>query len=52
MLSGAPLTYIQNRMGHKKLDMTAITYNHLTKQATEEGNALLNEINSITKKVQ
>ncbi|MBQ7739872.1 MAG: site-specific integrase [Eubacterium sp.] len=52
MDSGAPIAYIQNRMGHKNIAMTTDTYNHLTEEKTKIGNAVLNKVNSITKKAR
>lgn len=45
MENGAPLVYIQKRLGHKKLDMTMNVYtNHLTDTVKSTGISVLNRI--------
>ena len=41
---GAPLKYIQQRLGHKKIDVTINVYQHLTDDLKAKGVAVLNEI--------
>lgn len=41
---GAPLKYIQQRLGHKKIDVTLNVYQHLTDELVQRGTSVLNEI--------
>lgn len=41
---GAPLKYIQQRLGHKKIDITINVYQHLTEEMRREGEGVLNSI--------
>ncbi len=41
---GAPLKYIQQRLGHKKIDITLNVYQHLTEELTQQGINILNDI--------
>jgi integrase len=41
---GAPLKYIQQRLGHKKIDITINVYQHLTDDLRQMGTNILNEI--------
>ena len=41
---GAPLKYIQQRLGHKKIDITINVYQHLTDDLRQMGTDLLNGI--------
>ena len=41
---GAPLKYIQQRLGHKKIDITINVYQHLTEDLKQMGVAILNDI--------
>ena len=41
---GAPLKYIQQRLGHKKIDVTINVYQHLTDELKERGIAVLNDM--------
>ena len=41
---GAPLKYIQQRLGHKKIDVTLNVYQHLTEDLTQKGVDVLNDI--------
>ena len=41
---GAPLKYIQQRLGHKKIDVTINVYQHLTEDLTRAGVNILNDI--------
>lgn len=41
---GAPLKYIQNRLGHKKADVTVNVYSHLTETLSEQGKSILNKM--------
>ncbi len=41
---GAPLKYIQQRLGHKKIDVTLNVYQHLTEDLTQKGIDVLNDI--------
>lgn len=41
---GAPLKYIQQRLGHKKIDITLNVYQHLTEELTQQGINVLNNI--------
>ena len=41
---GAPLKYIQQRLGHKKIDITVNVYQHLTEELTRQGISVLNDI--------
>ena len=39
--NGAPLKYVQRRLGHKKIDVTMNIYQHLTETLREQGNAVI-----------
>ena len=39
--SGAPLKYVQLRLGHKKIDVTMNIYQHLTDALREQGNSVI-----------
>lgn len=39
--NGAPLKYVQRRLGHKKIDVTMNIYQHLTDALREKGNAVI-----------
>ena len=39
--NGAPLKYVQRRLGHKKIDVTMNIYQHLTEALREQGNAVI-----------
>ena len=39
--NGAPLKYVQKRLGHKKIDVTLNIYQHLTEALREQGNAVI-----------
>lgn len=39
--NGAPLKYVQRRLGHKKIDVTMNIYQHLTEALREKGNAVI-----------
>jgi integrase len=41
---GAPLKYIQQRLGHKKVDITINVYQHLTDDLRQKGTDILNDI--------
>ena len=41
---GAPLKYIQQRLGHKKIDVTVNVYQHLTDDLRKQGTDILNGI--------
>lgn len=41
---GAPLKYIQQRLGHKKIDITLNVYQHLTDNLQQIGTKVLNDI--------
>lgn len=41
---GAPLKYIQQRLGHKKIDITLNVYQHITESLTLKGTDVLNDI--------
>ena len=41
---GAPLKYIQQRLGHKKIDITINVYQHLTEEMARQGISVLNDI--------
>lgn len=41
---GAPLKYIQQRLGHKKIDITVNVYQHLTDDLRQKGTDVLNNI--------
>ena len=41
---GAPLKYIQQRLGHKKIDVTINVYQHLTDDLKARGVAILNDM--------
>ena len=42
--NGAPLKYIQQRLGHKKVDVTINVYQHLTEDLAKQGTNVLNNI--------
>ena len=42
--NGAPLKYIQQRLGHKKIDVTINIYQHLTDALRQTGTDILNDI--------
>lgn len=42
--NGAPIKYVQNRLGHKNIDVTLNVYQHLTEGLTVQGNTVLNDI--------
>lgn len=42
--NGAPLKYIQQRLGHKKIDITINVYQHLTDELRQMGTNILNVI--------
>jgi integrase len=42
--NGAPLKYIQQRLGHKKIDITVNVYQHLTDNLRQMGTNILNSI--------
>lgn len=42
--NGAPMKYVQNRLGHSKIEMTMGIYAHLTEKMTDEGNDILEEM--------
>ena len=42
--NGAPLKYIQQRLGHKKIDITINVYQHLTDDLRQMGTEILNGI--------
>ena len=39
--NGAPLKYVQRRLGHKKIDVTMNIYQHLTDALRAKGNAII-----------
>lgn len=39
--NGAPLKYVQRRLGHKKIDVTMNIYQHLTEKLRSQGNAII-----------
>ena len=39
--NGAPLKYVQLRLGHKKIDVTMNIYQHLTEALRDQGNAVI-----------
>ncbi len=41
---GAPLKYIQQRLGHKKIEVTINVYQHLTEEMRKVGERVLNEM--------
>lgn len=41
---GAPLKYIQQRLGHKKIDITINVYQHLTEDLKQKGVTILNDM--------
>ena len=41
---GAPLKYIQQRLGHKKIDVTLNVYQHLTEELSQRGITVLNNM--------
>ena len=41
---GAPLKYIQQRLGHKKIDVTINVYQHLTDDLRKKGTDVLNDV--------
>lgn len=44
--NGAPLKYVQRRLGHKKVDVTMNIYQHLTEVLREQGNAVIENMYS------
>ena len=42
--SGAPIKYVQARLGHKNIDVTFNIYQHLTENQKAQGNAILNHM--------
>lgn len=42
--AGAPIKYVQERLGHKNIKVTLDVYNHLTQNQTEQGNSTLESI--------
>ncbi len=44
---GAPLKFIQQRLGHKRIDVTLNVYQHLTDDLRQKGTDILNDIFSI-----
>ncbi len=46
---GAPIKYVQRRLGHKNIDVTLNVYQHLTSTLTEQGNRVLEQMYSDTK---
>lgn len=42
--SGAPIKYVQTRLGHKSLSVTLNTYHRFTEYAKQEGNAMVGKI--------
>ena len=42
--AGAPLKYVQERLGHKDIKVTLDVYNHLTQKQTEQGNEILDKL--------
>lgn len=42
--SGAPIKYVQARLGHKNIDITFNIYQHLTENQKAQGNAILNQM--------
>ena len=40
--AGAPLKYIQYRLGHKNIDITLNVYQHFTESSRIQGNERLN----------
>lgn len=42
--AGAPIKYVQERLGHKNIKVTLDVYNHLTQNQTEQGNNTLESI--------
>ena len=44
MEKGAPLKYIQQRLGHKKIDVTLNVYQHLTDDLRQVGTNVLNNM--------
>lgn len=42
--NGAPVKYIQNRLGHAKIDVTLNIYQHLTKSMSQQGTIILNDM--------
>lgn len=40
--NGAPLKYVQHRLGHKKIDVTMNIYQHLTDMPKEQGTGIVN----------
>ena len=39
--NGAPLKYVQRRLGHKKIDVTMNIYQHLTESLRKQGNTVI-----------
>lgn len=42
--NGAPMKYVQERLGHKDIKVTMNIYNHITKSQQDEGKRLVNDI--------
>ena len=42
--NGAPLKYVQLRLGHKKIDVTMNIYQHLTEALRDQGNAVIEDM--------
>ena len=42
--NGAPLKYVQLRLGHKKIDVTMNIYQHLTETLRKQGNAIIDKM--------
>ena len=42
--AGLPLKYVQERLGHKNINVTLNIYNHLTENQAEQGKKLLNQV--------
>lgn len=41
---GAPIKYVQERLGHKNVDVTLNVYQHMTSNFRDKGNSVLSEI--------
>lgn len=41
---GAPIKFIQNRLGHKNIEVTLNIYSHLTEDISKQGTAILNKM--------
>ena len=42
--AGAPIKYVQERLGHKNIKVTLDVYNHLTQNQTVQGNEILENV--------